>query len=121
MNTETAQRILWFAMIFIMLMAAAFAVGGVLIGLAFAYVDVASFITDPTILAFIGDYPWAIPYALAGLALIQAIFLLVIFSWRKDPMAHRTGFTIIGILMLIAGWSLPGFLIILPGLLLEGQ
>jgi ABC-type sulfate transport system permease component len=121
LKTETAQRILWFAIIFIMLMAAAFAIGAVLIGLAFAYVDVASFITDPTILAFITDYPWAIPYALAGLALVQAIFLFIIFTWRKEPMAHRTGFTIVGVLLLLVGWSLPGFLIILPGLLLEEQ
>jgi len=99
----------------------AFAVGGVLIALAFAYVDVGSFITDPTILAFITDYPWAIPFAVMGLAFVQAIFLIVIYMWRKDPMSHRTGFTIVGILLLLVGWSLPGFLIILPGLLLEEQ
>ena len=119
MKTETAQRILWFAMIFIILTTIMFAIGGVLIGLAFAYVDVGTFITDPTILAFITDYPTAIPIAILGLAGLQAIFLLIIFMWRKDPMAHRTGLTIVGILMLLVGWSLPGFLIILPGLLLE--
>ncbi|MFQ5833549.1 MAG: hypothetical protein ACE5H4_12655 [Candidatus Thorarchaeota archaeon] len=121
MRVETAQRILWFAMIFIVLTTIAFAVGGALIGLAFAYVDVGSFITDPTILAFITDYPWAIPIAVMALALVQAIFLVVIYMWRKDPLAHRTGFTIVGILLLFVGWSLPGFLIILPGLLLEEQ
>ncbi|MHA2424536.1 MAG: hypothetical protein ACXAEF_07095 [Candidatus Thorarchaeota archaeon] len=119
MKTETAQRILWFAIIFILLSTLAFAIGGILIGLAFTFVDVGTFITDPSVLAFITDYPWAIPIAIVGLACIQAIFLLVIFMWRKDPMAHRTGFTIIGIIMLLAGWSLPGFFIILPGLLLE--
>ncbi|KXH70179.1 MAG: hypothetical protein AM326_01145 [Candidatus Thorarchaeota archaeon SMTZ-45] len=121
MRTETAQRILWFAIIFITLTTIAFAIGGVLIGLAFTFVDVGSFITDPTILAFITDYPWAIPIAVMGLAFVQAIFLLVIYMWRKDPMAHRTGFTIVGILLLLLGWSLPGFLIILPGLLMEEQ
>jgi hypothetical protein len=105
MKTETAQRILWFAVIFILLTTLAFLIGGVLIFLAFTYIDVGTFITDPTILAFIG--------------VVQLIFLLVIYMWRQDPMAHRTGFTIIGILLLLVGWSLPGFLILLPGLLLE--
>ncbi|MFX1263677.1 MAG: hypothetical protein ACFFAZ_16630 [Promethearchaeota archaeon] len=121
MKTETAQRILWFAMIFIILTTLVFAIGGVLIALAFEYVDVGSFISDPTILAFITDYQWAIPIAVEFLAVIQAIFLLIIYMWRKDPMAHRTAFTIIGILLLLFGWSLPGFLILLPGLLLEEQ
>jgi hypothetical protein len=119
MRTETAQRILWFAVIFILLMTIAFMLGGVLAYLAFTFVDPATFITDPTILAFITDYPGAIPLALIGMGIVQLIFLIVIYMWRQDPMAHRTGFTIIGILMLLVGWSLPGFLIILPGLLLE--
>ena len=119
MRTETAQRILWFAVIFILLTTLAFLIGGVLIYLAFEYVDIGTFITDPTILAFITEYQDAIPLAVMGLGVVQLIFLMVIYMWRKDPMAHRTGFTIIGILMLLVGWSLPGFLILLPGLLLE--
>lgn len=119
MRTDTAQRILWFAVIFILLTTIAFIMGGVFIGLAFAFVDLGTFITDPTILAFIGDYPTLIPIAIMGLGVIQAVFLVVIYIWRNDPMAHRTGFTIVGILMLLVGWSLPGFLILLPGLLLE--
>lgn len=121
MNTETAKRILWFAVIFILLMAIAFIMGGVLIGLAFTFVDLGTFITDPTILAFIGDYPLLIPIAVMALGIVQVIFLAIIYIWRNDPMAHRTGFTIVGILMLLVGWSLPGFLIILPGLLLESD
>ena len=119
MRTETAQRILWFAVIFILLTTLAFLIGGVLIYLAFEFVDLASFISDPTIVAFIETYEAAIPLAIMGLGVIQLIFLIVIYMWRNDPMAHRTGFTIVGILMLLVGWSLPGFLIILPGLLLE--
>jgi len=121
MRTETAQRILWFAIIFIALTTIAFILGGALIALAFEYVDLGTFITDPTIVAFINAYPLLIPMAIMGLGVVQLIFLLVIYMWRKDPMAHRTGLTIIGILMLLVGWSLPGFLIILPGLLLEEQ
>ena len=125
MNTNTAQRILWFAVIFILLTTIAFIVGGVLIALAFQYIDLGTFITDPTILAFFNDYAGIIPLVIGlgvvGLGVVQAIFLLVIYTWRKDPMAHRTGFTIIGIIMLLVGWSLPGFFILLPGLLLEEQ
>jgi len=121
MKTETAQRILWFAVIFVLLTTLVFLIGGVLIYLAFTMVDVGTFITDPTILAFISDYPAAIPIAVMALGVVQLIFLFVIWMWRKDPMAHRTGFTIIGILMLLVGWSLPGFLILLPGLLMEEQ
>jgi hypothetical protein len=120
-KTETAQRILWFALIFILLTTLAFLIGGVLIYLAFTYVDVGTFITDPTLLAFITDYPGAIPLAVMALGVVQLIFLIIIYMWRNDPMAHRTGFTIVGILLLLVGWSLPGFLIILPGLLLEEQ
>jgi len=119
MRTDTAQRILWFAIIFIALTTLAFLLGGVLLYFAFTYIDLGTFITDPTILAFIMDYPAAIPIAVIVLGVIQLIFLFVIWTWRKDPMAHRTGFTIIGIIMLLMGWSLPGFFIILPGLLLE--
>ena len=121
LRTDTAQRILWFAVIFILLTTLVFLIGGVLLYLAFTYVDLGTFITDPTILAFIMDYPAAIPIAVLVLGVIQLIFLFVIWMWRKEPMAHRTGFTIIGILMLLVGWSLPGFLILLPGLLLEEQ
>ncbi|NHI90796.1 MAG: hypothetical protein EAX87_14855 [Candidatus Thorarchaeota archaeon] len=121
MRTDTAQRILWFAVIFILLTTLAFLIGGVLLYFAFTYVDLGTFITDPTILAFISAYPAAISIAVEVLGVIQLIFLFVIWTWRKNPMAHRTGFTIIGILMLLVGWSLPGFLILLPGLLLEEQ
>ena len=119
LRTDTAQRILWFAIIFIALTTLAFLVGGVLLYFAFTYIDLGTFITDPSISAFIMDYPAAIPIAVLVLGIIQLIFLFVIWTWRKDPMAHRTGFTIIGIIMLLMGWSLPGFLIILPGLLME--
>ena len=121
LRTDTAQRILWFAIIFILLTTLAFLAGGVLLYLAFTFIDIGTFITDPTILAFIMAYPAAIPLAVIVLGVIQLIFLLVIWMWRKDPMAHRTGFTIIGIIMLLVGWSLPGFFIILPGLLLESD
>ena len=119
LRTDTAQRILWFAIIFIALTTLAFLVGGVLLYFAFTYIDLGTFITDPSISAFIMDYPAAIPIAVLVLGIIQLIFLFVIWTWRKDPMTHRTGFTIIGIIMLLMGWSLPGFLIILPGLLME--
>ena len=121
LRTDTAQRILWFAIIFIALTTLAFLVGGVLLYFAFTYIDLGTFITDPSISAFIMDYPAAIPIAVLVLGIIQLIFLFVIWTWRKDPMAHRTGFTIIGIIMLLMGWSLPGFLIILPGLLMESD
>ena len=123
MRIETAQRILWFAIIFILLTTIFFILGGVLIMLAFTFVDVGTFITDPTILAFFNEYAAIIPLVIGlgvvGLGIVQLIFLMVIYTWRNDPMAHRTGFTIIGIILLLVGWSLPGFLIILPGLLLE--
>ena len=121
MKTETAQRILWYAIIFILLTAIVTAIGGVLIGLAFTFVDPGSFIPDPSIVAFIEAYPLAIPILILGLAGVQFIFLFIIYMWRKNPMAHRTGFTILGIINLLAGWSLLGFLILLPGLLLEEQ
>ncbi len=121
MKTETAQRILWFAVIFIILTTLAFLIGGVLAFLAFTFIDPATFITDPTILAFITEYAGAIPLALMAIGVVQLIFFFIIWMWRKDPMAHRTGFTVVGILMLLVGWSLPGFLILLPGLLLEDQ
>ena len=125
MKIETAQRILWFAIIFIVLTTIFFILGGVMIMLAFEFIDVATFITDPTILAFFNQYEAIIPLAIGlgvmALGFVQLIFLMVIYTWRNDPMAHRTGFTIIGIIMLLVGWSLPGFLILLPGLLLEEQ
>ena len=112
---------LWFAIIFIVLGIIVTASAGVLIALAFTFVDLGSVIADPTILAWITDYPLVIPIVILGLAGLQVVYLAIIYMWRKDPLAHRTGLTIVGILNLIGGWSLPGLLILLPGLLLEDQ
>jgi membrane-anchored glycerophosphoryl diester phosphodiesterase (GDPDase) len=119
MRTETAQRVLWFAMVFIVLGIIATVVAGFGVLLAFALIDLGSFITDPTVLAFIESYPLVIPIVIWILAGLQIIYLGIIYMWRKDPMRHRTGLTIVGILNLLIGFSLPGLFIILPGLLLE--
>ncbi|NHJ14773.1 MAG: hypothetical protein EAX95_13920 [Candidatus Thorarchaeota archaeon] len=121
MKTETAQRILWFAMIFIIL--TIIAVIGAAIGFALAieFVDLGSFITDPTVLSIIETYPLLIPGMILVLALLGIIYLAIIYMWRKDPMAHRTGFTILGIIQLLIGFNLVGLLILLPGLLMEEQ
>jgi len=121
MKTETAQRILWFAIIFIVLAIIVTISAGIGILLAFTMIDLGSFITDPTILAFIQDYPLLIPIVVWILAGLQIIYLAIIYTWRKNPLRHRTGFTIVGILNLLMGFSLPGLFILLPGLLLEDQ
>lgn len=84
-------------------------------------IDLAPIINDPEVLAFIQAYPAFIPLIIGVLAGLEIIFLAIIYMWRNDPMAHRTGFTILGIIMLIGGFSLPGLLILLPGLLMEEQ
>jgi hypothetical protein len=119
MKVETAQRILWFAIIFIVLAIIVTVGAAIAFTLAVTFIDIGSFITDPTILAFLQDYPYAISLVIYVFAGLQIIYLAVIYMWRKDPMAHRTGFTIVGILNLLMGFSLPGLFIILPGLLLE--
>ena len=123
MKTETAQRILWFAMLFIVIgiiFTVILAFGATVVSYL-SVIDLAPFINDPEVLAFIEANPLFIPAIIGALAVVEVIFLAVIYMWRNDPMAHRTGFTILGILMLFAGWSLMGFLILLPGLLLEEQ
>ncbi len=119
MKTETAQRILWFALIFIVLMVIVTAFAAIGYTIAAAYIDIGSFITDPTVLAFLQDYPYAPTLLLWVLVGIEVIYLAIIYLWRQNPGAHRTGFTILGILQLLVGWSLPGLLILLPGLLME--
>jgi hypothetical protein len=119
LKVETAQRMLWFAIIFIVLSIIVIFAAGIGFTLAVAFIDLGSFITDPTILAFLQDYPFAISLVIYALGGLMVIYLAIIYMWRKDPMAHRTGFTIIGILNLLMGFSLPGLFIILPGLLLE--
>ena len=121
MKTETAQRILWFAIIFIVLTIILTVFGGIGVLLAFSIIDLGSFITDPTVLALIQDYPLLIPIVIWILAGLQIIYLAIIYTWRKEPLRHRTGFTVVGILNLLMGFSLPGLFILLPGLLLEDQ
>ncbi len=121
MKVETAQRMLWFAIIFIVLTIILTIGAAVGVYLAIEFIDIGSFITDPSIVAFILAYPLFIPAIILALAGLEIIYLLIIYMWRKDPMAHRTGFTIVGILNLLMGFSLPGLFIILPGLLLEPQ
>ncbi|MHA2384306.1 MAG: hypothetical protein ACXACT_17160, partial [Candidatus Thorarchaeota archaeon] len=117
LRTDTAQRILWFATVFIVLMVLVTLAAAVGFAAAMTFIDIGSFISDPTILAFLTAYPLAPTILLFALAGLEIIFLAVLVMWRKDPIAHRTGFTIIGIFMLLAGFSLPGLLILLPGLL----
>ena len=121
MRTDTAQRILWYAMIFIILAIIATIGAGIGIALAIAFIDLGSFIMDPSLLGLIQTYPLAIPIVIWVFAVFEIIYLAIINMWRKDPMAHRTGLTIVGILNLLMGFSLPGLLILLPGLLLEEQ
>jgi len=121
MRTDTAQRILWFAIIFIVLGIIATIFAGIGLFLAFEFIDLGSFITDPSILAFIQAYPLAIPVVIWVVAGLEIIYLAIIYMWRKEPLKHRTGLTIVGILNLLMGFSLPGLFIILPGLLLEEQ
>ncbi len=119
MRTDTAQRILWFAMVFIVLMIIATIGGAIAFTLAFAFIDLGSFISDPTALAFLEAYPLLIPTIIWAIAVVEIIYLVIIYMWRKDPMAHRTGFTILGIIQLLVGFNLLGLLILLPGLLME--
>ncbi len=121
MRTDTAQRILWFAMVFVVLMVIVTIIGAIAFTLAFTFIDLGSFITDPTALAFLEANPLFIPTIIWVFAVIEIIYLLVIYMWRNDPMAHRTGFTILGIIQLLAGFNLLGLLILLPGLLLESD
>jgi len=121
MRTDTAQRILWIAMIFIVLGIIATIFAGIGAYLAFTFIDIGSFITDPSIVAFLQDYAWVIPIIIWIFAGLQIIYLAIITMWRKDPGSHRTGLTIVGILNLLVGFSIPGLLILLPGLLMEEQ
>lgn len=121
MRTDTAQRILWFAVIFIVLMVIVTAIGAVALTALITFIDLGSFITDPTILAFLQAYPYAPAIALWVILVIEVIYLAIVYMWRKDPMAHRTGLTILGIIQLLAGFNLVGLLLLLPGLLLESE
>jgi hypothetical protein len=121
MRVDTAQRILWFAMLFIVLMIIALIAVGFAALVFVPMIDWVPMVTDPTLLMFLQEYSWVIPIAIWILAGLAIIYLAIIYYWRKDPMAHRTGLTILGILNLLVGFSLPGLLIILPGLLLEEQ
>jgi hypothetical protein len=47
MRTETAQRILWFAIIFIILMIIVTVAAGVGYALLIAFIDIGTFISDP--------------------------------------------------------------------------
>lgn len=121
MRTDTAQRILWFAVIFIVLMVIVTAIGAIALTALMSFIDLGSFITDPTVLAFLLAYPYAPAIALWIILVIEVIYLAIVYMWRKDPMAHRTGLTILGIIQLLAGFNLVGLLLLLPGLLLESE
>jgi hypothetical protein len=121
LRIETAQRILWFAVIFIVLMVIATVIGAIAFTALVSFIDIGSFITDPTILAFLQAYPYAPAIALWIIVVIEIIYLAIVYMWRKNPMAHRTGLTILGIIQLLAGFNLVGLLLLLPGLLLEPE
>jgi hypothetical protein len=106
-------------MVFIVLMIIATIGGAIAFTLAFTFIDLGSFISDPTALAFLQANPLFIPTIIWALAVVEIIYLAVIYIWRKNPMAHRTGFTILGMLQLLVGFSLVGLLLLLPGLLME--
>ncbi|MGY5880397.1 MAG: hypothetical protein RTV31_09100 [Candidatus Thorarchaeota archaeon] len=121
MEIETAQRILWFAIILDAILVIGVSLAALILAIVAPLINWVPLITDPTLLAFIQANPYVLPFAVGGMAVLGIIYLLLIYTWRKDPLAHRTGFTVIGILSLLVGWNLPGLLILLPGLLLEEQ
>jgi hypothetical protein len=121
LRTETAQRILWFAVIFIVLMVIATVIGAIALTALMTFIDIGSFITDPTLLAFLATYPYAPAIVLWILVVVEVIYLAIVYMWRKNPMGHRTGLTILGIIQLLAGFNLVGLLLLLPGLLLEPE
>ena len=121
LKIETAQRILWFAIILNAILIVGVSLAAFALIIFAPTIDWVPIITDPTVLAFIQANPYVIPFAVAGLAVMGIIYVAIIYNWRKDPVAHRTGLTILGILSLLGGWSLPGFLILLPGLLMESD
>lgn len=121
MRTDTAQRILWFALIFVVLMIIATVAAAIAFTLTIGFFDIGSFISDPTVLAFLQTYEWVIPGVIWAIAVIEIIYFVIIYMWRNNPMEHRTGFTILGIIQLLFGFNLLGLLILLPGLLLEKQ
>jgi len=121
MRTDTAQRILWFALVFVVLMIIATVIGALAFTFAFEFIDLGSFISDPTALAFLQAYPLFIPAVIWIIAIVEIIYFVIIYMWRNNPMKHRTGFTFLGIIQLLVGFNLLGLLILLPGLLLEEQ
>ena len=121
MKIETAQRMLWFAIILDAILVIGVSLAALVLAFVAPSINWVPLITDPTVLAFIQANPYVIPFTVGAMAVLGIIYILLIYTWRKDPLAHRTGFTVIGILSLLGGWNLPGLLILLPGLLLEEQ
>ncbi len=113
MRTETAQRFLGYAMLFIILdIILIIAIG---IGLlAIVYTDFWPFYIDPSLLAFMEAYPLAIPIVICAVAGFEIIYLVIVNVWRKDPIEHRIGLSIVGIVNLGVCCALPGLVIFMP-------
>ena len=53
------------------------------------------------------------PFLVMGI--LDLIFAILCFKWRHDPVAHRTGLIIVGIIGLFTGGVISGILAIVAG------
>jgi hypothetical protein len=60
-----------------------------------------------------------------GIFLVMAvpglIFMLLWFSWRSHPSAHKTGLIVTGVFGLILAGVLPGLLVLIGGAIAPGE
>jgi len=49
------------------------------------------------------------------MGILDLIFAILCFKWRHDPVAHRTGLIIVGIIGLFTGAGISGILAIVAG------
>lgn len=68
------------------------------------------------------EVAWIMPilmtlyYAIFAIFIIIGIILAIVWlMWRKDPLSHRTGLIVTGILGLLFAGFIPGLLVLIAG------
>lgn len=122
MNTDTARTLLLVSMIFFIINIL-MTVGMIFMMYSFfpVLLSIIGPSVDPATLALLSTMQLVLPFVLGAFAILDVIYLILVFLWREDPATHKTGLLVIGILNLIITFSIQGILTLLAGIIAKSK
>ena len=74
------------------------------------------------------EFSWIMPILMSSYYIIFAVFiaigiilLIIWLFWRKDPLAHRTGLIVTGVIGLLFAGFIPGLIVLIAAIIAPKQ